>query len=169
MKIDFPVEASFWETSVQFRDECRAHASCGTRLGWMGHHESCKSKQNGYLIDARHAGRLSRSPTELAPIFPSWKRRVLACAAASRANHNGRSLDEREPGQEPEAAAKTAAGRPHHCHASSAPERAGNAHQNYERYLALAREAMSNGDRIEAENFYQHAEHYFRVMRDRTN
>ena len=45
----------------------------------------------------------------------------------------------------------------------------GNAHQNYERYLALAREAMSNGDRIEAENFYQHAEHYFRVMRDRTN
>ena len=32
-----------------------------------------------------------------------------------------------------------------------------------------AREAMSNGDRIEAENFYQHAEHYFRVMRDRTN
>ena len=46
---------------------------------------------------------------------------------------------------------------------------AGNAHQNYERYLALAREAMSNGDRIEAENFYQHAEHYFRVMRDRTN
>jgi hypothetical protein len=46
---------------------------------------------------------------------------------------------------------------------------AGNAHQKYERYLALAREAMSNGDRIEAENFYQHAEHYFRVMRDRTN
>jgi hypothetical protein len=32
---------------------------------------------------------------------------------------------------------------------------AGNAHQNYERYVALAREAMSNGDRIEAENFYQ--------------
>jgi Domain of unknown function (DUF4167) len=46
---------------------------------------------------------------------------------------------------------------------------AGNAHQKYERYLALAREAMSNGDRIEAENFCQHAEHYFRVMRDRTN
>jgi hypothetical protein len=45
----------------------------------------------------------------------------------------------------------------------------GNAHRNYERYLALAREATLNGDRIEAENYYQHAEHYFRVMRERTN
>ena len=43
----------------------------------------------------------------------------------------------------------------------------GNAHRNYERYVALAREAKSNGDAVEAENFYQHAEHYFRVMRER--
>ena len=43
----------------------------------------------------------------------------------------------------------------------------GNAHRNYERYLALARDAMVSGDRIEAENFYQHAEHYFRVMQER--
>jgi len=42
-----------------------------------------------------------------------------------------------------------------------------NAHRNYERYLALAREATLNGDIVEAENFYQHAEHYFRVMRER--
>lgn len=40
----------------------------------------------------------------------------------------------------------------------------GNAYQVFERYLALAREAQSAGDRISAENFYQHAEHYFRVM-----
>jgi hypothetical protein len=46
---------------------------------------------------------------------------------------------------------------------------AGNAHRNYERYLALAREATLNGDTIEAENFYQHAERYFRVMKDPTN
>jgi Domain of unknown function (DUF4167) len=45
----------------------------------------------------------------------------------------------------------------------------GNAHRNYERYLALAREATLNGDIVEAENFYQHAEHYFRVTRERTN
>jgi hypothetical protein len=40
----------------------------------------------------------------------------------------------------------------------------GNAYQVFERYLALAREAQSSGDRIASENFYQHAEHYFRVM-----
>ena len=43
----------------------------------------------------------------------------------------------------------------------------GNAHRSHERYLALAREATMNGEVIEAENFYQHAEHYFRVMRER--
>jgi len=39
----------------------------------------------------------------------------------------------------------------------------GSAHQIFERYLALAREATASGDRIAAENFYQHAEHYFRI------
>ena len=42
----------------------------------------------------------------------------------------------------------------------------GNAKRNYERYVELAREASRRGDPIEAENFYQHAEHYYRVMRD---
>src|SRR3954447_13077579 len=39
----------------------------------------------------------------------------------------------------------------------------GSAHQIFERYVALAREAAIGGDSIAAENFYQHAEHYFRV------
>ncbi len=39
------------------------------------------------------------------------------------------------------------------------------AQRNYERYLALARAATSSGDIVETENCYQHAEHYFRVMR----
>jgi hypothetical protein len=39
----------------------------------------------------------------------------------------------------------------------------GTAHQVVERYIALAREAAAAGDRIAAENFYQHAEHYFRI------
>lgn len=39
----------------------------------------------------------------------------------------------------------------------------GSAHQIFERYVALAREAATSGDRIAAENFYQHAEHYFRI------
>src|SRR5579863_9393385 len=40
----------------------------------------------------------------------------------------------------------------------------GNAFQVFERYVALAREAASAGDRVVAENLYQHAEHYFRIM-----
>ena len=40
----------------------------------------------------------------------------------------------------------------------------GNAYQVFERYLALAREAQASGDRVAAENLYQHAEHYFRIM-----
>src|SRR5438105_527209 len=40
----------------------------------------------------------------------------------------------------------------------------GAPHQIFERYIALAREASTSGDRIAAENLYQHAEHYFRVM-----
>lgn len=41
-------------------------------------------------------------------------------------------------------------------------DKARNAKQRYEHYLALAREKALSGDRIEAENYYQHAEHYFR-------
>jgi hypothetical protein len=40
----------------------------------------------------------------------------------------------------------------------------GNAYQVLEKYLALARDATAAGDRIAAENFYQHAEHYYRLI-----
>jgi hypothetical protein len=36
--------------------------------------------------------------------------------------------------------------------------------ENYERYLALARAEAQIGNTIGAENYYQHAEHYFRSM-----
>ncbi len=39
-----------------------------------------------------------------------------------------------------------------------------NAQRSYERYLALARAEALSGDMIAAENYYQHAEHYFRSM-----
>ena len=45
----------------------------------------------------------------------------------------------------------------------------GNAHQVYEKYLALARDATASGDRIAAEGFYQFAEHYFRILSDSTD
>ncbi len=38
------------------------------------------------------------------------------------------------------------------------------AQRNYERYLALAQEEVRSGNVIAAENYYQHAEHYFRLM-----
>ena len=41
-----------------------------------------------------------------------------------------------------------------------------DAKRQYERYLALARAALMNGDAVEAQNFYQHAEHFFRTMRE---
>ena len=37
--------------------------------------------------------------------------------------------------------------------------------RNYQRYSALAREASSRDDMVAMENFYQHAEHYLKVMR----
>jgi hypothetical protein len=39
------------------------------------------------------------------------------------------------------------------------------AEKNYQRYLALARAEALSGDRIAAENYFQHAEHFFRAMR----
>jgi hypothetical protein len=40
----------------------------------------------------------------------------------------------------------------------------GNAWQVYEKYQQLARDAGSSGDRVAAENYLQHAEHYFRII-----
>ena len=40
----------------------------------------------------------------------------------------------------------------------------GTASHVAEKYLQLARDAQSSGDPIAAENYYQHAEHYFRLI-----
>jgi hypothetical protein len=40
----------------------------------------------------------------------------------------------------------------------------GSAAHVYEKYLQLARDANSAGDRVMAENYLQHAEHYYRLM-----
>jgi hypothetical protein len=39
-----------------------------------------------------------------------------------------------------------------------------SAQSNYERYLTLARAEAQAGNPVGAENYYQHAEHYFRLM-----
>jgi hypothetical protein len=43
----------------------------------------------------------------------------------------------------------------------------GNAQQLMEKYLALARDASMGGDRVLAENYFQHADHYYRVLNAR--
>lgn len=40
----------------------------------------------------------------------------------------------------------------------------GTASHIFERYCQLARDANSSGDRVAAESFLQHAEHYYRIM-----
>lgn len=40
----------------------------------------------------------------------------------------------------------------------------GSAAHVYEKYLQMARDANSSGDRVMAENYLQHAEHYYRLM-----
>jgi len=40
----------------------------------------------------------------------------------------------------------------------------GTASQVYEKYLQLARDASSSGDRVQAESYLQHAEHYYRIF-----
>ncbi len=40
----------------------------------------------------------------------------------------------------------------------------GSARQVYDKYLLLARDAKSSGDTILAESYFQHAEHYVRIL-----
>jgi len=40
----------------------------------------------------------------------------------------------------------------------------GTSQQLFEKYLQLGRDATSSGDRVLAESYFQHAEHYFRIL-----
>ncbi|WP_338662779.1 DUF4167 domain-containing protein [Pararoseomonas sp. SCSIO 73927] len=40
----------------------------------------------------------------------------------------------------------------------------GTAQQLFEKYLQLGRDATGSGDRVMAEGYFQHAEHYFRIL-----
>jgi hypothetical protein len=53
-----------------------------------------------------------------------------------------------------------------HVFDSSGPEQRvrGTAQQLYDKYQQMGRDASSSGDRVLAEAYYQHAEHYFRII-----
>ncbi len=40
----------------------------------------------------------------------------------------------------------------------------GTSQQLFEKYLQMGRDATSSGDRVMAESYFQHAEHYFRIL-----
>jgi hypothetical protein len=44
-----------------------------------------------------------------------------------------------------------------------------NAPKLIEKYSSLAREALTNGDKILSENYFQHAEHFIRVLAEKNN
>ena len=71
-------------------------------------------------------------------------------------NNGSRPQGQRRPNQRPAGIRPPGDGR----HAAQ------NARSNYERYTIMAKDAARRGDVIEAENCYQHAEHYFRVMKE---
>ena len=44
-----------------------------------------------------------------------------------------------------------------------------NASQLIEKYTELAREALSNGDKILSENYFQHVDHFLRIINEKDN
>lgn len=44
------------------------------------------------------------------------------------------------------------------------PRNKGNVTQQYNKYLKLAKEAFSSGDRVQSEYYYQFTDHYYRIM-----
>ena len=44
------------------------------------------------------------------------------------------------------------------------PRNKGNVTQQYSKYLKLAKEASSSGDRVQSEYYYQFTDHYYRIM-----
>lgn len=76
----------------------------------------------------------------------------------AHANNNAKSKNRR--------AQRPPANRPAGGGANGRQQQPANAKQRYERYMALAKAAEQAGDPIQSENFYQHAEHYLRTMKD---
>jgi Domain of unknown function (DUF4167) len=67
----------------------------------------------------------------------------------------------RNPGQKPQN------NNPNRAYESNGPDLKvrGSAQTVFEKYQQLGRDSQSNGDRVLGENYMQHAEHYFRVLR----
>ena len=92
-------------------------------------------------------------------VSPARKNAQLYCDEVMKQNHNSKRHRGRSNGWRGSHGAN-------HSMESSGPEVKirGSATQLFEKYQTLARDAVSSGDRIAAENYLQHAEHYYRVL-----
>ena len=80
-------------------------------------------------------------------------------------NRRGRGRGPRKPHGGPHGHGGGAPSKTHNYDSSGPDVRVrGNAYQVLEKYLQLARDAGTVGDRVAAENFLQHADHYYRVV-----
>ncbi len=77
--------------------------------------------------------------------------------------HNGRKTHMNRRQQRPAASFATRS-KPWSSNATRPEPGSHNAQRNYQRYLELARAEALTGNTVGAENYYQHAEHYFRSM-----
>ena len=77
------------------------------------------------------------------------------------AMHSGPTIKTTRP---PRKAASFAVRSNRRSAANREPKYTQNARKHYEMYLALARAEALIGNTVGAENYYQHAEHYFRSM-----
>ena len=88
-----------------------------------------------------------------------WARAWPHLQRVAMKNYQKSNVNNRRPGQ-------TGGGRSQRwvSGAGPTPTSSPDAQRNYERYLALARAEAQSGNSVAAENYYQHAEHYFRTM-----
>ena len=101
--------------------------------------------------------------------FGEEKRGIRAAAnkgVGGTANHEKRSEKKRMRGRNRKGGGAIIKIRCRECTRSNGQDVKirGTASHIAEKYLQLARDAQSSGDTIAAENYYQHAEHYFRLI-----
>ena len=110
----------------------------------------------------------------------------LAKSEAPQASARPPSRGNRRRSHGPRSSTPGSAPRQHNGNAGSAPnhseqsptksnqtksntDRIANTKRNHERYLSLASTAVSTGDATDIEDYNQHAEHYFRQIRELTD
>ena len=108
-----------------------------------------------------------------AGLIVSISSRPPASAGRRRCDNNGRyenmnlkRMRGRSHHQAPRHQHRTTPMNRNHVFDSTGPDvrLRGTSQQLFEKYLQLGRDATSAGDRVMAESYFQHAEHYFRIL-----